>query len=95
MKVEKCKVMNLYNLELSDIKDKKVSLNQYSGKVLLIIITATEWKYLYYFEGFQKLYQSNILMTPDSSISILLMKPNSPPPLKNTLSKSFLTINHE
>ena len=49
--------MGIYDFEVKDIDGKKVSLEKYKGKVLLIVNTATECGLTPQYEGLEKLYQ--------------------------------------
>lgn len=49
--------MNLYDFSVKNIKNERVSLSQYRGKVLLIVNVASECGYTPQYEGLQKLYQ--------------------------------------
>lgn len=48
--------MNLYDFEVKDAKGNQISLNHYSGKVLLIVNTATGCGFTPQYEGLQNLY---------------------------------------
>jgi len=48
--------MNIYDLELKGVKGETVSMNEYKGKVLLIVNTATGCGFTPQYEGLQKLY---------------------------------------
>lgn len=48
--------MSIYNYEVKDKDGKVVSLEQYKGKVLLIVNTATGCGFTPQYEGLQKLY---------------------------------------
>jgi glutathione peroxidase len=84
--------MNLYDFELNDIKGDKVSLNEYLGKVLLIVNTATECGYSYQLEGFQKLFNSykskgfTVLAFPSDSFK---QEPNDNAEIQNKCSALF------
>ncbi len=49
--------MNLYDLNVKDIKKNDVSLKDYEGKVLLIVNTATGCGFTPQYEGLEKLYK--------------------------------------
>ncbi len=46
----------IYNYEVKDIKGNKVSLNDYKGKVVLVVNTATGCGLTPQYEGLQKIY---------------------------------------
>lgn len=48
--------MGIYDYEVMDSKDNKVSMKEYAGKVLLIVNTATGCGFTPQYEGLQKLY---------------------------------------
>lgn len=48
--------MNIYDFTVTNDKDEKVSLDQYKGKVLLIVNTATECGFTPQYEQLQALY---------------------------------------
>jgi glutathione peroxidase len=50
--------MCIYNFNVKDAKGKTVSMNQYKGKVLLIVNTATGCGFTPQYEGLQKLYDT-------------------------------------
>lgn len=50
--------MCIYNFNIKDINGKTVSMNQYKGKVLLIVNTATGCGFTPQYEGLQKLYDT-------------------------------------
>ena len=49
--------MSIYDFKVKDVDGKQVSLEQYKGKVLLIVNTATECGLTPQYEGLEKLYQ--------------------------------------
>lgn len=49
--------MNIYDFTLLDAEEKKVSLDEYKGKVLLIVNTATGCGFTPQYEGLERLYQ--------------------------------------
>jgi len=49
---------SLFDFELEDISGKKVSLNQFAGKVVLVVNTATECGFAGQFSELQSLYDS-------------------------------------
>lgn len=49
--------MELYDIEVMDNKEKKIKLNKYKGKVLLIVNTATGCGFIPQYDGLQKLYE--------------------------------------
>jgi glutathione peroxidase len=49
--------MSLYSFQVKDVKRNDVSLNQYAGKVLLIVNTATGCGYTPQYAGLETLYQ--------------------------------------
>jgi len=50
-------MMSLYKIKVRDMDDKEVELSQYSGKVLLIINTATSCGFTPQYDGLQDLYE--------------------------------------
>lgn len=48
--------MSLYQIRVEDINENVVALEQYKGKVLLIVNTATQCFFTPQYEGLQKLY---------------------------------------
>ena len=50
--------MSLYQIRVEDINDNVIILDQYKGKVLLIVNTATECFFTPQYEGLQALYNS-------------------------------------
>lgn len=51
-------VKNLYQFEMKDIKGKDVSLNNYKGKVILVVNTASKCGLTPQYEGLETLYQN-------------------------------------
>ena len=49
--------MRVYDFEVSDMNNGKVSLKQYEGKALLIVNTATGCGFTPQYEGLEKLYE--------------------------------------
>jgi len=49
--------MNLYDFQVTDIHGKERSLEEFKGKVVLVVNTATECGFAYQFKGFQELYE--------------------------------------
>ena len=49
--------MNVYDFKMKDIKGREVSLSEYSGKLLLIVNTASKCGFTPQYEGLEKLYQ--------------------------------------
>jgi glutathione peroxidase len=52
----KGKTMSLYDFSLSDIDGKQVKLDQYRGKVLLLVNVASQCGFTPQYEGLQKIY---------------------------------------
>lgn len=52
-------MMSIYDFQVSSINGKLVVLSAYSGKVLLIVNTASKCSYSRQFAGLQKLYESH------------------------------------
>ena len=50
--------MNIYDIKITDLEQKEINLKQYSGKVMLIVNTATGCGFTPQYEGLQKLYDS-------------------------------------
>lgn len=50
--------MSLYQIRVEDINDNVIELDQYKGKVLLIVNTATKCFFTPQYEGLQALYNS-------------------------------------
>lgn len=50
--------MCIYNFNIKDVNGKTVSMNQYKGKVLLIVNTATGCGFTPQYEGLQTLYDT-------------------------------------
>ena len=48
--------MDLYDIDVRDIRGKEISLSEYAGNVILIVNTATECGFSYQLEGFQSLF---------------------------------------
>src|SRR5690554_135816 len=49
--------MSIYNYEYTSIEGKPVKMSEYSGKVVLIVNTASECGFTPQYEGLQKLYE--------------------------------------
>lgn len=49
--------MGVYDFKVKDIKGKTISLSEYSGKLLLIVNTASKCGFTPQYEGLEKLYQ--------------------------------------
>lgn len=49
--------MSIYDYKVKDIKGKEVSLKEYSGKLLLIVNTASKCGFTPQYDGLEKLYQ--------------------------------------
>lgn len=50
--------MNIYDIKITDLEQKEINLKQYSGKVMLIVNTATGCGFTPQYERLQKLYDS-------------------------------------
>lgn len=49
--------MTVYDFQVKDIRGKEVSLSEYSGKLLLIVNTASKCGFTPQYDGLEKLYQ--------------------------------------
>src|SRR5690554_5820783 len=49
--------MSIYNYEYTSIEGRPVKMSEYSGKVVLIVNTASECGFTPQYEGLQKLYE--------------------------------------
>ena len=49
--------MNIYDIKVKDSKLNEVSMEEYKGKVLLIVNTATGCGFTYQYEGLEELYK--------------------------------------
>lgn len=49
--------MSIYDYKVKDIKRNEVSLAEYSGKLLLIVNTASKCGFTPQYDGLEKLYQ--------------------------------------
>lgn len=52
------KMENVYGFEVKTIEGKEISLDIFTGKVLLIVNTASKCGFTYQYEGLEKLYQT-------------------------------------
>ena len=50
--------MGVYDFTMKDIKGKEIALSEYSGKLLLIVNTASKCGFTPQYEGLEKLYRS-------------------------------------
>ena len=50
--------MSVYDLSAKTISGKEVSLEDYKGKVLVIVNTASKWGFTPQYEDLEKIYQN-------------------------------------
>jgi glutathione peroxidase len=88
------KPMSIYDFTVKDIDGKDVKLDQYKGKVLLIVNVASKCGYTPQYEGLQKLY----LKYQDKGLVVLGFPANNfggQEPGSNEQIKEFCTVNYE
>ena len=85
--------VSIYSFNLKDIDGKDVSLNQYKGKVLLVVNVASKCGYTPQYEGLQKVF----LKYKDQGLVVLGFPANnfmSQEPGTNEEIKSFCTLKY-
>ncbi len=92
-KPRKVTMKNIYDIEVQRISGETIKLEQYKGKVLLIVNTASKCGFTGQYEGLQKLYDSNkdkkFVLLGFPSNDFLRQEPGS-----NTEIKSFCKLNY-
>jgi glutathione peroxidase len=51
------KAMSIYDFTMEDIKGDSIKLDEYKGKIILIVNTASKCGFTYQYDGLEKLYQ--------------------------------------
>lgn len=85
--------MSIYDFKVRDIGGKEVSLSDYSGKLLLIVNTASKCGFTPQYEGLEKLYKKY----KDRGLEVLGFPSNqflSQEPGSNSEISSFCSLNY-
>jgi glutathione peroxidase len=84
---------SLYNIPVKSLEGEPVDLNQYKGKVLLIVNTASRCGLTGQYEGLQKLYASyqkqGLVILGFPSNDFLGQEPGTPTEIRQFCSKKF------
>ena len=58
IQAEEQNMNNIYDFNMVDIQGDTLQLSEYTGKVLLIVNTASKCGFTYQYEGLEKLYKT-------------------------------------